>query len=81
MNEREPDNPKDKYAVCARKENRIIGHLPVEQVGNFAKKVFYFVKVNELRFSKVAATGKPANLGDGDGMEVPCKFYWSQEKY
>ena len=27
--ERGPDNPMDKYAVCVKKENKIVGHLPL----------------------------------------------------
>ena len=29
--EREPDNPMDKYPVCVKKENKIVGHLPLGQ--------------------------------------------------
>ena len=46
LSEREPDNPKDKYAVCVKKENRIVGHLPLGKSGKFAKTIFYFPKVN-----------------------------------
>ena len=32
--EREPGNLVDKYAVCVKKENRIVGHLPLGKDGN-----------------------------------------------
>ena len=32
--EREPGNLVDKYAVCVKKKNRIIGHLPLGKDGN-----------------------------------------------
>ena len=40
--EREPGNPKDKYAVCVKKNEYIVGHLPLGKTGNFAKTMFYF---------------------------------------
>ena len=40
--EREPGNPKDKYAVCVTKNECIVGHLPLGKTGNFAKTMFYF---------------------------------------
>ena len=32
--EREPGNLVDKYAICVKKENRIVGHLPLGKDGN-----------------------------------------------
>ena len=40
--EREPGNPKDKYAVCVKKNECIVGHLPLSKTVNFAKTMFYF---------------------------------------
>ena len=40
--ERERDNPMDKYAVCIKKENKIVGHLPLGKSGKFAKKNILF---------------------------------------
>ena len=48
----EPGNVADKYAVCVKKNNVIVGYLPLGKNGRFAKMIF--------------------NLGDGEGMEVPC---------
>ena len=42
LTEREPGNLMDKYVVCAKKENEIVGHLPLGKDGNFSKTVFYF---------------------------------------
>ena len=50
--EREPGNPKDKYAVCV-------------------KIMFYFLRADKCEFE---ITGKPVNLGDGEGIQVPCKL-------
>ena len=68
--EREPGNLVDKYAVCVKKENEIVGHLPLGKDGKFAKTVFYFLRADEYDSRNVLMTGKPVNLGDRDGMQV-----------
>ena len=45
--EREPGNLVDKYAVCVKKENEIVGHLPPGKDAKFAKTVFYFLREDE----------------------------------
>ena len=75
--EREPDNPMDKYAVCVKKENKIVGHLPLGKSGKFVKTIFYFLRADEFSSCKIIVTGKPVNLGDGKGMEVPCKLIFT----
>ena len=40
--ERKPGNSKDKYAVCEKKNECILGHLPLGKTGNFAKLSFTF---------------------------------------
>ena len=39
--EREPRNLGDKDAVCIKKENEIVGHLPLGKDGKFAKTVLF----------------------------------------
>ena len=75
--EREPDNPMDKYAVCVKKENKIVGHLLLGKSGKFVKTTFYFVRADELSSCKIVVTGKLVNLGDGEGMQVPCKLIFT----
>ena len=72
--EREPDNPIDKYAVCVKKEKKIVGHLPFGKSGKFAKTIFYFLRADEVNLCKLVVTGKSVNFGDGEGMQVPCKL-------
>ena len=74
---RKPENPIDKYAVCVKKENKIVGHLPLGKSGKFAKTIFYFLRADELSSCKIVVTGKPVNLGDGEGMQVPCKLIFT----
>ena len=68
--EREPGNLVDKYAVCVKKENEIVGHLPLGKDGKFAKTVFYFLREDEYGSCNVLIKAKPFNLGDVDGMQV-----------
>ena len=72
--EREPGNPKDKYTVCVKKNECIVGHLLLAKTGNFAKTILYFLRADKYRICEVEFTGKPVNLGDGEGMQVPCRL-------
>ena len=73
--EMEPDNVMDKDVVCVKKENTsIVEHLPLGKNGKFAKMIFYFLRADQDAECKVVITGKDVNLGDGDGMQVPCKL-------
>ena len=68
----EPDNVVDKYAVCVKKNNVVVRHLPLGKDGRFAKMIFYFLGADRYAECKVIITGKEVNLGDGKGMQVPC---------
>ena len=46
--------------------------MPLEISGNFAKTIFYFLRADEYSLREM--TGKPFNLGDRDGVQVPCKL-------
>lgn len=49
LTEREPANPKGKYAVCMnmKKNEWTVEHLAVGKTSNFAKKIFYFLRADE----------------------------------
>ena len=68
----EPDKAFDMYAVCVKKNNVIVGHLPLGKDGRFAKMIFYFLRADKYAECKVIITSKKVNLGDGNGMQVPC---------
>ena len=72
--EREPGNPKDKKPVCVKKNEYIVGHLPLGKTGNFAKTVFYFLRAGKYSICDLKITGKLVNIGDGERMQVPCKL-------
>ena len=40
----EPDDFLDKYAVCVKKNNVIVGHLLLGKDGRFAKIMFHFLR-------------------------------------
>ena len=62
------------------KNHKIVGHLPLGRNGKFAKTVFYFLRADEYGLCSVLVKGKPVNLGDGDGMQVPCTLNFSGQK-
>ena len=74
LTEREPGNPKHKYAVCEKKNECILGLLPLGKTGNFAKTIFYFLRAYKYSVCEVEITGRSVNLGDGKEMQVPCKL-------
>ena len=78
--EMEPANPVDKYAVAVKKNNVVVGHLPLGCSGKFAKTIFYFLCANEWSECKVIVIGKPVNCGDGDGMQAPCLLKFHGQK-
>ena len=61
-----------KYAVCVLKNNDIVGNLPKGKDGKFVKTIFFFLRADQYSYCHAVVKGKPVNLGDGDGMQVPC---------
>ena len=78
--EMESANPVDKYAVAVKKNNVVVGHLPLGCSGKFAKTIFYFLRADEWSECKVIVTGKPVNRRDGDDMQVPCLLKFHGQK-
>ena len=64
----EPHNPVDKYAAAVKKDEKVVGHLPLGENGKFAKTIFYFLRVDPYGECNITVTGKAVNLDDGDGM-------------
>ena len=76
----EPLNPVDKYAVAVKKDEEVVGHLPLGENGKFAKTIFYFLCADPYGKCNITVTGKAVNLGFGDGMQVPCILHLSGQK-
>ena len=70
----EPKNVGDKYAVCVMLADEIVGHLKKGRTGRFAKTIFYFLRADEK--GTAIMKGKAVNLGDGEGMQVPCTLHF-----
>ena len=75
----EPKNKENKFAVLIMKGDCLAGHLPKEKTGKFAKIILYFLQAYDLNTCSVEITGKTINKGDGKGMKVPCKLYFSAD--
>ena len=76
----QPHNRVDKYAVTVEKDEKVVGHLPLGENGKFAKTVFYFLCADLYGKYNITVTGKAVNLGDGDGMQLPCILHLSGQK-
>ena len=75
----EKDKFVDKYTVCVKKNDVIVGHLPHDKNGRFAK-MFYFLRGEKYAEYKVMITGKEVNLGNYGRMQVPCFWKISEAK-
>ena len=78
---REPENIVDKFAVCVEKDDRVVGHLKKGDSGKFAKTIFYFIRSDVYSQRYVEINGKRCNLGDGEGLQVPCKICITGQKH
>lgn len=72
----EPKSVVDKYAVCVMLGDEIVGHLKKGRIGRFAKTVFYFLRADEKGLCTAIVKGKAVNLGDGEGMQIPCILHF-----
>ena len=71
----EPDHPVDKFAVAVIKNQNIVGHLKKGKTGRFEKTLFCFLRSDPYSKYHAKVTWKRCNLGDGDGLQVPCILY------
>ena len=76
----EPHKPVNKYAVAVKKDEKVVGHLPLGENGKFGKTIFYFLCADPYGKCNITVTGKAVNLGDGDEMQVPCILQLSGQK-
>ena len=47
-------------------------HLKKGEYGRFAKTIFYYLPSHPDAKCTAIVTGKRFNLGDGEGLQVPC---------
>ena len=55
---------------------RVIWHLKKVRTRRFAKSVFYFLRTDEKGSCIAIVKGKAVNLGDGEGIQVPCTLHF-----
>ena len=67
-----------KYAVWMLLGDKVVGHLKRRRSGRFAQTISYFLRADPCSSCRVIIKGKAVNLGDGEGMQVPCKLMISQ---
>ena len=72
---REPENVKDRSAVCVQKDGETVGHIPF----NISNVVSHFLR-REFNKGFAEVTGLKVNRGAGYGLEIPCiyRFYGTE---
>ena len=51
-----------------------MGHLKKGASSKFAKTILFFLRSDSYSMAKRITSGRRCNLGDGEGLEVPCKL-------
>ena len=51
--QKELSNPKDKIHCLCKKNECIVGHLPLGKTGNFAETIFYFLRADNYNIGEV----------------------------
>ena len=75
----EPKNEYDKYAVEVQRCGDVVEHCSKERSARFTKIVSYFLRASNENCCGVEVTGKRVNLGDGEGLQIPCILHFSGE--
>ena len=57
-----------------RKFGKVVGHLKKVENGKQAKAIFFFLRGDPCSKAKTITSGRRCNLGDGEGLQVPCKL-------
>ena len=58
----------------------VVGRLKNGKSGSFVKTVFYFLRGDKGSLCSSIVGGKPVNLGDGEGMQMPCTLHFTGQK-
>ena len=75
----EPENEYAKFAVAVEKCGAVVGHISKGKTVRFAKTISFFLRANHIHYSRVEAIGKRVNLGDGQGLQIPCTLHFTGE--
>ena len=61
----------DKYAVCVLKTMTLLV-IYQRKKWEICENNRFFLRADQYSYCHAVVKGKPVNLGDGDGMQVPC---------
>ena len=75
----EPGNEYGKYAVAVKRRGDVVRHLFKERFARFAETVSHFLPASNENCCRVEVTGKRVNLGDREGLQIPCILHFSGE--
>ena len=75
----EPETEYDKYAVAVERCGDVVGNLSKGRSARFTKTVSFFLRASNENCCRVEVTGKRVNLGDGEGLQIPCILHFSGE--
>ena len=70
----EPDNLMDKFAVCVKINEKIMGHLKKGSSGRFAKTIFYFLRSDAYSSAWAKVVVKGVIFAMEGECKVPCKL-------
>ena len=75
----EPENEYDNYAVAVERCGNVVGHLSKGRSAHFTKTISYFLRESNENCCRVEVKDERVNLGDGEGLQIPCIIYFSGE--
>ena len=61
----------------------MIGHRSLEKIYQHVqnpKTVFYFLRADPINTASVTVTRKRVNVGDGQGLQIPCTILFKEEE-
>ena len=64
--------PENKFEKC----DAVVGHLSKWKTSRFAKTISFFLCGSNENSCKVEVTGKIVNLGDWEGIWIPCNLHF-----
>ena len=66
--------------MAIEKVGQIVAHLIKGNSGRFANTMFYFLRANHGNTCQAEVRRKKDDLGDWQGLQVPCTLQFSERK-
>ena len=74
-----PEKEYNKYAVVVERCGDVVRHHSKGRFSCFAKAVSCFPRASNENCCGPEVTGKRVNLGNGEGLQIPCILHFSGE--